>query len=70
MFFSYLQKHVMINCFPVDRASIPSPLQSVLKKADGDTSPLAKWQETAHTRDTLLCFLLAKKSTSFFVSSA
>ncbi|RVE70874.1 hypothetical protein OJAV_G00069240 [Oryzias javanicus] len=30
------QKHVMIYCFPMDGASIPSPRQSVLKQADGN----------------------------------
>uniref|UniRef100_A0A3B5AC45 Ras-related protein Rap-1b n=1 Tax=Stegastes partitus TaxID=144197 RepID=A0A3B5AC45_9TELE len=64
------EKLVMINCFPVDRASIPSPLQSILKKADRETSPLAKWQEMAHTQETLFCFLMTKKYTSSFVLSA
>lgn len=63
VFFSSLQKLVMINCFPVDGASSPSPLQSILKK----TSPLAKWQETAHTLKILSSLLFNGKEIRLFI---
>ena len=42
-----LAETIMIKCFPVDGASIPSPLQNIWNRLTEIHSQ--KWQETAHT---------------------
>lgn len=69
-FSSHLQKLVMINCFPVDRASIPSPLQSIFKKGwQRNFTTRKKAGDGTYSQDILLCFLMAKKSTFFCIVS-